>query len=122
VAAEKILKEKKSMEIYEGARRHRQPRKNFSLWELETRGEIILSALTAFIGVYALACGIQGYMFRSTKIHERIMLFIAAVALIKPGWMTDLGGIILLAIVGLRQRPRIFIDLLHRVWQRAPAP
>jgi TRAP transporter 4TM/12TM fusion protein len=85
-------------------------------------GEIILSAITAFIGVYALACGIQGYMFRSTKIHERIMLFIAAIALIKPGWMTDLGGLILLAIVGLMQKPRTLVDLLHRVWQRAPVP
>lgn len=81
--------------------------------------DVILSAITAFIGVYALACGIQGYMIRSTKIHERIILFIAAIALIKPGWISDLVGIILLASVVLMQKPTFFIDLLHRV--RAPA-
>ncbi|MBI5967338.1 MAG: TRAP transporter permease [Deltaproteobacteria bacterium] len=77
-------------------------------------GDIALAAITALIGVYALACGIQGYMFRSTKIHERIMLFIGAFSLIKPGWITDLAGIILLVIVGLMQKPTFFIELLNR--------
>ena len=82
--------------------------------------DIILSAITAFIGVYALACGIQGYMFRPAKIYERILFFVAAFALIKPGWISDLVGIAILVGLVLLQRPTFFIDLFKRV--KSPAP
>ncbi|MCJ7494592.1 MAG: TRAP transporter permease, partial [Deltaproteobacteria bacterium] len=58
--------------------------------------DIILSTITAFIGVYALSCGIQGYMFRATRIYERILFFVAALALIKPGWISDVVGLSIL--------------------------
>jgi len=77
-------------------------------------GIILLSAITALIGVYALACGIQGYMFRPTKIYERIMCFAAAFTLIKPGWITDLIGIALLGAVIFMHKPTGLIDLIRR--------
>jgi TRAP transporter 4TM/12TM fusion protein len=82
--------------------------------------EIILSAVTAFIGVYALACGIQGYMFRPAKIYERVLFFVAAIGLIKPGWISDLVGLAILAILAFMQRPTFILDLFKRV--KGPAP
>jgi TRAP transporter 4TM/12TM fusion protein len=82
--------------------------------------DIILSAVTAFIGVYALACGIQGYMFRPAKIFERILFFVAALALIKPGWISDLVGLAIFIGLILLQKPTFFIDLLKRF--KGPAP
>ncbi len=76
--------------------------------------EIILSAITAFIGVYALACGIQGYMFRPAKIYERVLFFVAAIGLIKPGWISDLVGLGILAILAFMQRPTFIPDLFKR--------
>jgi TRAP transporter 4TM/12TM fusion protein len=83
-------------------------------------GDIILSAVTAFIGVYALACGIQGYMFRPAKIYERVLFFVAALGLIKPGWISDLVGLGILAILAFLQRPTFIPDLFKRV--KTPAP
>jgi TRAP transporter 4TM/12TM fusion protein len=82
--------------------------------------EIILSAITAFIGVYALACGIQGYMFRPAKIYERVLFFVAAFGLIKPGWISDLVGLGILAILAFMQRPTFIPDLFKRL--KGPAP
>jgi TRAP-type uncharacterized transport system fused permease subunit len=82
--------------------------------------DIIMSAVTAFIGVYALACGIQGYMFRPTKIYERILFFVAALALIKPGWISDLVGLAIFIGLILLQKPTFFIDLVKRF--KSPAP
>jgi len=78
-------------------------------------GDIFLSAATAFIGVYALACGLQGYMFCPLKIHERTLLFVAAMALIQPGEISDAVGILLLISVALMQRPSLLLDLFNRV-------
>ncbi len=83
-------------------------------------GEIILSAVTAFIGVYALACGIQGYMFRPARIYERILFFVAALGLIKPGWISDLVGLGILIFLVFLQRPTVIHDLLRRL--KGPAP
>ena len=82
--------------------------------------DILLSAITAFIGVYALACGIQGYMLRPTRIHERILLFVAALALIKPGWMSDLVGLAILVSLLFLQKPTFLMDLIKRF--KSPAP
>lgn len=83
-------------------------------------GEIVLSAVTAFIGVYALACGIQGYMFRPAKIYERILFFVAAIGLIKPGWISDLVGLGILVFLVFMQRPAFIPDLFKRL--KGPAP
>jgi len=91
---------------------------NKALMLMGNLGDILVAILTAFIGVYALACGIQGYMFRPAKIYERVPLFAAALLLISPGSIYDLVGILLLVGVALMQRPRIFSDLLS--WVKAP--
>jgi len=87
---------------------------NKALMLMGDLGDIIVAVVTALMGVYALACGIQGYMFRPTKIYERIPLFVAALLLISPGAINDLVGVLLLLGVALRQRPTFFFDLLKR--------
>ncbi|MCL2569461.1 MAG: TRAP transporter fused permease subunit [Oscillospiraceae bacterium] len=67
---------------------------------------IIVAAVTAAIGVYALTAGIQGYCFdRKTGLVLRIALLIGAVMLIVPGFQTDLIGILpLIAAYVLKKR------------------
>ncbi len=65
---------------------------------------IILSTVTAFIGVYLLASGFQGYYFGKTPLWMRASLILAACVLIKPGIITDVIGIAIAAVVALVQR------------------
>ena len=54
----------------------------------------IFSILTSIIGVICLGAGIIGYFLRKTSIPERILLFAAALLLIKPGLITDIAGLL----------------------------
>jgi TRAP-type uncharacterized transport system fused permease subunit len=65
--------------------------------------EVIWAIITSTIGIAACAAGIQGYIFRRATILERIMLLIASLLLIKPGWITDVIGMGLLVPVLLNQ-------------------
>jgi len=59
---------------------------------------VTLAALTATVGVVCLAAGLHQYFFFGpTRWWERVMLLAAALVLIKPGWVTDLIGLGLLA-------------------------
>jgi TRAP transporter 4TM/12TM fusion protein len=77
-------------------------------------GNILLAVFTALIGVYALACGIQGYMFRPATIYQRVLLFVSAFALINPGWITDLVGLAILILILFIQKPNFLLSLLNR--------
>ncbi|HSF04627.1 MAG TPA: TRAP transporter fused permease subunit [Methylomirabilota bacterium] len=59
--------------------------------------EIILATLTAGLGVFCLAAGLQGWLRRAASPLERALLLGAAGALISPGFYTDLAGVGLLA-------------------------
>ncbi len=60
---------------------------------------IVSSFVTASIGTILLAAGLFGYLLRPTLWWERVLLVAAAFLLIKPGWITDLIGLVLLALV-----------------------
>lgn len=62
-------------------------------------------AITAAVGVGGLAVGIQGYLFRELNLFKRLILIGAALALIKPGWITDLIGVFLIGTVVLTEWP-----------------
>jgi len=53
---------------------------------------------TSVIGVICLGAGIIGYFLRKTSIPERILLFAAALLLIKPGLITDISGFLCVVI------------------------
>jgi TRAP transporter 4TM/12TM fusion protein len=61
--------------------------------------KVLLSILTATLGVIALAGVAEWYFLRANKIFESVCLLIAAACLIKPGWVTDLIGFPLLGLV-----------------------
>lgn len=67
-------------------------------------GEIFGALATATIGIISLACAVQGYMLKTTNVFHRLLLFVAAFGLIKPGLVTDTVGISVLVFVFLWQR------------------
>jgi TRAP-type uncharacterized transport system fused permease subunit len=60
--------------------------------------DIIWTFITALVGIFALAAGMDGWMFKKAKGYERGILIIAGLALIYPSWVYDGVG---LALVGL---------------------
>jgi TRAP-type uncharacterized transport system fused permease subunit len=66
---------------------------------------VSLGALvTATIGCMCLASGMFGFLIREARPWERAFLLAAALLLIKPGLITDLIGLALLAIVVVNQK------------------
>ncbi|MBI3126489.1 MAG: TRAP transporter permease [Candidatus Tectomicrobia bacterium] len=64
--------------------------------------EILWASLTAILGVVCLASGLQGWMLGPVSWLERPILIVSAVALIKPGVVTDgigLGGFALILVL-----------------------
>lgn len=66
--------------------------------------EIILTLITAIIGIYGIAAGAEGWLKRNMKWWERLIIIGSSLILIKPGIVTDMIG-----LAGI-----IFIYLLHR--------
>ena len=59
--------------------------------------------VTAVIGAILLAGSLFGYLIGPCKRWHQALLFVAALCLIKPGWETDIVGLILLAPVLISQ-------------------
>lgn len=59
----------------------------------------IIAIATALVGIYALASAMSGYWRLDLKIWERIPLFVAAIALLDPGLLTDTIGLGLILFV-----------------------
>jgi len=70
--------------------------------------DILLSTVTAMLGVIALAAGVQGFYLSRLGTPERILFVATAVALIKPGLMSDVIGIVVLGGIYLLQRRKNF--------------
>ena len=73
--------------------------------------EIALAAITGFVGVVALAAGLEGYLIRPATWLERGMFLAGALLLIDPGLITDLAGFGLLGAALLLQRRRPAVDM-----------
>ncbi|NKE47490.1 TRAP transporter permease [Roseomonas frigidaquae] len=74
-----------------------------------TWGEVLLAVASATAGCLLLAASLHAYLLRPMPMWERVALFIAALALIKPGLLTDGiglvfgGGVLLLQLVQRRR-------------------
>jgi TRAP transporter 4TM/12TM fusion protein len=66
--------------------------------------ESLTSSVAAVIGVMCLAAGLQGYLLREARWWERAVLVVAALLLIKPGYISDAIGLVLLASVLFSQK------------------
>ncbi len=60
---------------------------------------ILLAAVTATVGVVALGSAVQGYMLTRTNPVQRILLLAGALAMIKPGLITDIVGFAVILFV-----------------------
>ena len=61
------------------------------------------AVISASIGVVCLAASLFGWLFTLTPMWQRVLLFVAALCLIKPGLITDAIGLALLATVAAVQ-------------------
>jgi TRAP transporter 4TM/12TM fusion protein len=77
---------------------------NKSLLLLGSWLSVSWAVLTAGVGVVCLGAGVIGYFLKETKPLERILLFVAAFLLIKPGLGTDILGAICVAVVLFLER------------------
>jgi TRAP-type uncharacterized transport system fused permease subunit len=65
---------------------------------------IATSTIAAIVGVICLAAGLVGFLHRPCAIWERVLLVIAALLLIKPGYISDAIGLALLAVLFVTQK------------------
>jgi TRAP-type uncharacterized transport system fused permease subunit len=65
--------------------------------------EIALALLTGLVGTLTLSAAVQGYLLGMLGKSLRVVLLIISLLLLKPGWITDLIGLVLLVGVVLLQ-------------------
>ncbi|MDI7259487.1 MAG: TRAP transporter permease [Thermodesulfobacteriota bacterium] len=63
--------------------------------------------ISASVGMYALAASMQGFLLTDLRWYERIILFASAVALVKPGLITDALGLIGFAMIYILQKRKM---------------
>ncbi|SFB22722.1 TRAP transporter, 4TM/12TM fusion protein [Lentibacillus halodurans] len=66
--------------------------------------EIVLSVLTAIIGVIGIACASEGWMLRHTFWYERVTLFAGSLTMVIPEIYTDIIGVVTLVGIYLLQK------------------
>ncbi len=92
-----------------------------ALMMIGTWPNILQSFTTAAIGTMCLAGGMFGYLIREARTWERAALITAALLLIKPGFITDVAGAVLLGLVVAAQLARPAAAPVARS-AKAPSP
>ncbi len=68
--------------------------------------DVIWTTFTAFVGIAALAGGVENWLFKKTTFYERIMLIVAGLALVYPKPLYDIIGFGLIVLVIISQKLR----------------
>jgi TRAP transporter 4TM/12TM fusion protein len=68
--------------------------------------DVMWTTITAFIGIAALAGGVENRFLKKTTLYERIMLIVAGLALVYPKPLYDIVGFGLIAFVIASQKLR----------------
>jgi TRAP transporter 4TM/12TM fusion protein len=68
--------------------------------------DVVRVTVTAFLGIAALAAGVQGWALRRTTLLERLMLIAAGILLVYPGAVADVAGVALVIAALAMQRFR----------------
>lgn len=68
--------------------------------------KLIATIITSVIGMVAVSSSVIGFFVTNSKAFERLILFAGGMSLILPGLITDVLGIIAIAIVWFVQQPR----------------
>ena len=71
-----------------------------------TAADLLLSTVTALIGMVALSSALIGYLADHCRTPERILLVVGGLLMIKPGLLTDVVGIAIFVIILLFQQKR----------------
>jgi len=69
-------------------------------------GDVIWTTVTAFIGIAALAGGVENWFLKKTVIYERIMLIAAGLLLVYPVALYDAVGLGLMILAIISQKLR----------------
>jgi TRAP-type uncharacterized transport system fused permease subunit len=68
--------------------------------------DIIWTTITAFLGIAALAGGVENWFFKKTTLYERIVLIVAGLLLVYPIALYDIIGFGLMILVVVLQKLR----------------
>lgn len=66
--------------------------------------EVLQIVVTSLIGIYVVAAGMEGYMFVKCPWWQRILCLAGGLLLIIPGIVTDVSGLIIIAVVVVLQK------------------
>jgi len=73
------------------------------LWVGASPLNVIQIIITSFIGMFGLAAGIEGFMFKKVPVPLRFAAVIGGLMAIDPGYITDIIGFVLIALVFVLQ-------------------
>lgn len=76
--------------------------------------EILHVFITAGLGIYLLAAGVQGWFFGLLGVVPRIVLLVAALAMIQGGWISDIIGLGVGAAIFVYQKRPVSPETLVR--------
>ena len=68
--------------------------------------DLFMTTLTALIGMVALSSALIGYLADNCSLLERLVLVAGGLMMIKPGFMTDIAGFALFAVILILQLKR----------------
>ena len=64
---------------------------------------IILLIITSFVGMFGVSVGLEGYLRGKLNWPLRILAIVGGLALIKPGAITDIAGVVIMALIYVYQ-------------------
>ena len=65
--------------------------------------EVITISITSFVGIFAVAAALEGYLFHHMPWYLRLVSLVGGLMLIYPGIVTDLIGLALVGLMSLAQ-------------------
>ena len=65
--------------------------------------EVVIICITSFVGIFAVSSALEGYFLHHMKWYERILCVVGGLLLIYPGTITDVIGLLLVAVIGVTQ-------------------
>ena len=64
-----------------------------------TAAAIILMIATSLIGLFGVSAGLNGHLFKKVPMVLRLVIIAAGLAMMIPGTLTDVGGLVVIALV-----------------------
>ncbi len=65
--------------------------------------EVITICITSLVGIFAVSAALEGYFVKHMPVYQRIISVIGGLLLIYPGIVTDIIGVVLVAVVVVLQ-------------------